>query len=230
MAYSVRGKFINQNKYSTRRVNQLLDLTAIQAKDSLIIEQEAQKAIDKASKAAKKSRRIGFLRKAISPFTPIVGDAILGLVDATVSDRLRSKSIRGIDQSKVTYLGDAAANADRRVKQATKEITKGMKFGDKALDVATDIGVKQALSAINNSEAYAEHKKNVEKIMQDKKFGEGKLIDLARESKNFYVDEMKKFFGDSSKYLEANINYQNRNNPNKLLLDFLTEQETKGNE
>tara|TARA_Y100001973_G_C5200684_1_gene337369 strand:+ start:1479 stop:2156 length:678 start_codon:yes stop_codon:yes gene_type:complete len=225
MAYSVRGKFINQEKYSTRRVNQLLDLTAIQAKDSLYIEEQAQKAIDKAAKAKKKSERFGLFRKIASPFTGFIGDALLGLADATYSDRLRDKAISGINQSPVVYYGDAAANADRRVKEATKQITKGMKFGDKAIDVAKDIGINQALDTIKNSKAYADFKKDFDadfEVLKDKGLGEGRLIDLAKDGKNFYLKQMKEFFKNPSDYLEAVKLYQNRN-----LLDFYSQ---KGNE
>ena len=225
MAYSVRGKFINQEKYSTRRVNQLLDLTAIQAKDSLYIEEQAQKAIDKAAKAKKKSERFGLFRKIASPFTGLVGDALLGLADAAYSDRLRDKAISGIDQRPVVYYGDAAANADRKVKEATKQITKGMKFGDKAIDVAKDIGINQALDTIKNSKAYADFKKDFDadfEVLKDKGLGEGRLIDLAKDGKNFYLKQMKEFFKNPSDYLEAVKLYQNRN-----LLDFYSQ---KGNE
>ena len=225
MAYSVRGKFINQEKYSTRRVNQLLDLTAIQAKDSLYIEEQAQKAIDKAAKAKKKSERFGLFRKIASPFTGFIGDALLGLADATYSDRLRDKAISGINQSPVVYYGDAAANAYRRVKEATKQITKGMKFGDKAIDVAKDIGINQALDTIKNSKAYADFKKDFDadfEVLKDKGLGEGRLIDLAKDGKNFYLKQMKEFFKNPSDYLEAVKLYQNRN-----LLDFYSQ---KGNE
>ena len=55
-------------------------------------------------------------------------DAILGLVDAAYSDRLRDKSISGIDQSPVVYYKDAAANADiEDLRETTyKKITQGM--------------------------------------------------------------------------------------------------------
>ena len=230
MAYSVRGKFINQNKYSTRRVNQLLDLTAIQAKDSLIIEEQAQKAIDKAAKAKKKSERFGLFRKIASPFTGLVGDALLGLADAAYSDRLRDKAISGIDQRPVVYYGDAAANADRKVKEATKQITKGMKFGDKAVDVAKDIGINQALDTIKNSKAYADFKKDFDadfEVLKKEGLGEGRLLDLTKDGANFYLKEMKKFFKNPSDYLEAVKLYQNRNNPNTLLLEFLQSREDK---
>ena len=213
MAYSVRGKYTNQEKYSTRRVNQLLDLTAIQAKDSLYIEEQAQRAIDKASDAAKKSGKVGFFRKALNfvPGVNLAAKIILGVADAAYSDRLRDKAVSGIDQSPVVYYGDAAANADRRVKEATKEITKGMKFGDKAIGIAKDIGVNQALSAIKNSEAFAKFKTEFDtdfNVIQKEGLGKGRLIDLAKDGKDFYLQEMKRFFGNPTEYLEANKEYQ----------------------
>lgn len=230
MAYSVRGKFINQNKYSTRRVNQLLDLTAIQAKDSLYIEEQAQKKVDKAVDAKKKGETFGFLRRIASPFTGFIGDAILGLADAAYNDRLRDKSISGIDQSPVVYYGDAAADADRRVREATKQITKGMKFGDKAIDIAKDIGINQALDAIKKSEAFANFKKDFDAdfdVLKKEGLGEGRLLDLAKDGKNFYLQEMKEFFKNPSDYFEAVKLYQNRNNPSTLLLEFLQSREDK---
>jgi hypothetical protein len=227
MAYNVRGKYTNQEKYSTRRVNQLLDLVAIQAKDSLYIEEQAQKKIDKAVDAKKKSERFGLFRKAASIFTPVIGDAILGLADAAYSDRLRDRAVSGIDQKPVVYYKDAAANADRRVLETTKKITKGMKFGEKAVDVAKDIGINQALDAIKKSEAFANFKKEFDvdfDMVKEKGLGEGRLIDLAKDGKNFYLQEMKLFFKNPSDYLEAVKVYQDRNNPTKLLLDFAKEQ------
>ena len=230
MAYSVRGKYTNQEKYSTRRVNQLLDLTAIQAKDSLYIEEQAQKAIDKAAKAKKKSERFGLFRKIASPFTGFIGDALLGLAAATYSDRLRDKAISGIDQSPVVYYGDAAANADRRVKEATKQITKGMKFGDKAIDVAKDIGINQALDTIKKSKAFADFKKDFDAdfdVLKKEGLGEGRLLDLTKGGTNFYLKEMKKFFKNPSDYLEAVKLYQDRNNPTRLFLDYYNQEGKK---
>jgi len=232
MAYNVRGKYTNQEKYSTRRVNQLLDLVAIQAKDSLYIEDQAQKKVDKAVSAAKKGERFGLFRKIVSPFTGPLGDALLGLADATYNDRLRDKSISGIDQSPVVYYGDAAADADRRVREATKQITKGMKFGDKAIDIAKDIGINQALDAIKKSEAFANFKKDFDvdfEMLKEEGLGEGRLIDLTKDGTNFYIKEMKEFFKNPSDYLEAVKLYQDRNNPTRQLLNFLVEEKTEDN-
>ena len=230
MAYNVRGKYTNQEKYSTRRVNQLLDLVSIQAKDSLYIEEQAQKKVDKAVDAKKKGETFGFLRRIASPFTGFIGDAILGLADAAYSDRLRDRAVSGIDQKPVVYYKDAAANADRRVLETTKKITKGMKFGEKAVDVAKDIGINQALDAIKKSEAFANFKKEFDadfEVLKKEGLGEGRLIDLTKDGKNFYVKEMKEFFKNPSDYLEAVKVYQDRNNPSKLLLEFLQSQEDK---
>ena len=230
MAYNVRGKYTNQEKYSTRRVNQLLDLVAIQAKDSLYIEEQAQKKVDKAVDAKKKGETFGFLRRIASPFTGFIGDAILGLADAAYSDRLRDRAVSGIDQKPVVYYKDAAANADRRVRETTKKITEGMQFGSKAIDIAKDIGINQALDAIKNSKAYADFKKDFDAdfdVLKKEGLGEGRLLDLTKDGKNFYLQEMKKFFKNPSDYLEAAKLYQDRNNPNRLLLEFLQSQEDK---
>ena len=230
MAYNVRGKYTNQEKYSTRRVNQLLDLVAIQAKDSLYIEEQAQKKVDKAVDAKKKSEKFGLFRKIASPFTGFIGDAILGLADAAYSDRLRDRAVSGIDQKPVVYYKDAAANADRKVRETTKKITEGMQFGSKAIDIAKDIGINQALDAIKNSKAYADFKKDFDAdfdVLKKEGLGEGRLLDLTKDGKNFYLQEMKKFFKNPSDYLEAAKLYQDRNNPNRLLLQFLQSQEDK---
>ena len=167
------------------------------------------------------------MRRIASPFTGFIGDAILGLADAAYSDRLRDRAVSGIDQKPVVYYKDAAANADRRVLETTKKITKGMKFGEKAVDVAKDIGINQALDAIKKSEAFANFKKEFDvdfDMVKEKGLGEGRLIDLAKDGKNFYLQEMKLFFKNPSDYLEAVKVYQDRNNPTKLLLDFAKEQ------
>lgn len=237
MAYSVRGKYINQEKYSDRRVNQLLDLTAIQAKDSLLIEEGAQRAIDKASDAVKKSGKFGFIRKALNfvPGVNLATKAVMAIADAAYSDRLRDKSIRGLGNlDQVTYYGDAAAAADKQVLETTKKMTKGMKFGDKALDAAKDLALDKALEAIKKSEAFADFKK-AQKVrlaeIKDKGLGQGRLIDFVfgrdKEAEGigqgFYFKEIKKYFSDVDAYEQAVFKYQNKDNPIYLLQEKLIE-------
>ena len=47
MAYSVRGKFQNQTKYSNRKYNQLLDLMRVQAEDTIEIERQVNARLKK---------------------------------------------------------------------------------------------------------------------------------------------------------------------------------------
>ena len=234
MAYSVRGKYSNQEKYSDRRVNQLLDLTAIQAKDSLLIEEGAQRAVDKASDAVKKSSKFGFIRKALN-FVPGVNLATKAVLAAAYADRLRDNSIRGLDNlDQITYYGDAAAAADKQVLETTKKMTKGMKFGDKALDAAKDLALDKALEAIKKSEAFADFKKE-QKVrlaeIKDKGLGQGRLIDFVfgrdKEAEGmgqgFYFKEIKKYFSDVDAYEQAVFKYQNKDNPIYLLQEKLIE-------
>jgi|TARA_R100000084_G_scaffold63217_1_gene27369 hypothetical protein len=237
MAYSVRGKYSNQEKYSDRRVNQLLDLTAIQAKDSLLIEEGAQRAVDKASDAVKKSSKFGFIRKALNfvPGVNLATKAVLAIADAAYADRLRDNSIRGLDNlDQITYYGDAAAAADKQVLETTKKMTKGMKFGDKALDAAKDLALDKALEAIKKSEAFADFKKE-QKVrlaeIKDKGLGQGRLIDFVfgrdKEAEGmgqgFYFKEIKKYFSDVDAYEQAVFKYQNKDNPIYLLQEKLIE-------
>jgi hypothetical protein len=64
-------------------------------------------------------------------------------------------------------------------------------------------------------------------VLKKEGLGEGRLLDLTKDGKNFYLQEMKKFFKNPSDYLEAAKLYQDRNNPNRLLLEFLQSQEDK---
>ena len=45
-------------------------------------------------------------------------------------------------------------------------------------------------------------------VIQKEGLGKGRLIDLAKDGKDFYLQEMKRFFGNPTEYLEANKEYQ----------------------
>ena len=63
MAYSVRGKYSNQQKYSDRQFNQVLDLLTLKANESSILQEELQKSVDRSAKAAKKVRKQEYLER-----------------------------------------------------------------------------------------------------------------------------------------------------------------------
>ena len=76
MAYSVRGKFQNQTKYSNRKYNQLLDLMRVQAEDTIEIERQVNKRLKKASQAGNLGL-ISDVAKFITAATPTAIDDVI---------------------------------------------------------------------------------------------------------------------------------------------------------
>ena len=128
MAYSVRGKFQNQTKYSNRKYNQLLDLMRVQAEDTIEIERQVNARLKKASNAG----NLGLLDDIggfITAVTPTgIDDAVFTLVKGAVLDKRRSDAIGGIDTSNVKFLKAAANNADMEVRDLTRQLTEGLQF------------------------------------------------------------------------------------------------------
>ena len=66
MAYSVRGKFQQQSRYSNRRYNQLLDLMKVKAEDTIEIERQVNARAKKAANAGN-----------LGPLAAIANDSLL---------------------------------------------------------------------------------------------------------------------------------------------------------
>lgn len=227
MAYSVRGKFQNQSRYSNKKYNQLLDLMRVQAEDTIEIERQVNKRLKKAANA----RNLGPLAaiaNTITALTPTAADDIVyKLVEGAVLDKRRSNAIGGIDTSNVQFLKAAANNADMEVRDLTRQLTEGMQFRN----TVKDVGLNEAFKVIKESEAY---KKTADKI-KDKfddidfkgQFGTGgnikDLLSLVKEGVGDIAKEYKEYYTDPGEYLKQVDRYKNpekyRNN-NALLMSM----------
>jgi|TARA_B100001094_G_C18187326_1_gene804689 hypothetical protein len=195
MAYSVRGKFSNQQKYSDRQFNQVLDLLTLKANESSILQEELQESVDRSAKAAKKGKTAGILGKILSFAIPgPIDDVIINAGVAAYNDRLRDKALdrSDIDMSRITYLNRAADEANRNAKQFAKDITKGMKFGDQIDTVAFS-----ALNAVvQESEAFKTAKEGFKKEWDTMTFGEKlkpkNLLDMGKDYFDAYKSELGK--------------------------------------
>ena len=150
MAYSVRGKFQNQTKYSNRKYNQLLDLMRVQAEDTIEIERQVNKRLKKASQAGNLGL-ISDVANFITAATPTaIDDVVLKLAEGAILDKRRSDAIGGIDTSNVKFLKAAANNADMEVRDLTRQLTEGLQFRN----AVKDAGIAEALKVISQSENF----------------------------------------------------------------------------
>lgn len=194
MAYSVRGKYSNQQKYSDRQFNQVLDLLTLKANESSILQEELQESVDRSAKYAKKGKKAGIFGAIASAFTGPIGDVVINAGVAAYNDRLRDRALdrSNIDMSRISYLNRAADEANRNAKQFAKDITKGMKFGDQ-LDTV-------ALSALNavvqESEAFKTAKEGFKKKWDEQTFKEKlnpkNLLEMSKDYFDAYKSELGK--------------------------------------
>ena len=227
MAYSVRGKFQNQTKYSNRKYNQLLDLMRVQAEDTIEIERQVNARLKKASNAG----NLGLLDDIggfITAVTPTgIDDAVFTLVKGAVLDKRRSDAIGGIDTSNVKFLKAAANNADMEVRDLTRQLTEGLQFKN----AVKDAGITEALKVISQSESFEKVGDRLKESFDDIDFkgqlGTGgnikDLLSLVKEGTGELVKEYKEYFSDPGEYLKQVDRYKNpekyRNN-NTLLMSM----------
>ena len=227
MAYSVRGKFQNQTKYSNRKYNQLLDLMRVQAEDTIEIERQVNARLKKAANAG----NLGLLDDIggfITAVTPTgIDDAVFTLVKGAVLDKRRSDAIGGIDTSNVKFLKAAANNADMEVRDLTRQLTEGLQFKN----AVKDAGITEALKVISQSESFEKVGDKLKQSFDDIDFkgqlftgGNVKdLLSLVKEGTGELVKEYKEYFSDPGEYLKQVDKYKNpekyRNN-NALLLSM----------
>ena len=227
MAYSVRGKFQNQTKYSNRKYNQLLDLMRVQAEDTIEIERQVNKRLKKASQAGNLGL-ISDVAKFVTAATPTaIDDVVLKLAEGAILDKRRSDAIGGIDTSGVKFLKAAANNADMEVRDLTRQLTEGLQFKN----AVKDAGITEALKVISQSESFEKVGDKLKKSFDDIDFkgqlGTGgnvkDLLSLVKEGTGELVKEYKEYFSDPGEYLKQLDRYQNpekyRNN-NALLMSM----------
>ena len=227
MAYSVRGKFQNQTKYSNRKYNQLLDLMRVQAEDTIEIERQVNKRLKKASQAGNLGL-ISDVAKFVTAATPTaIDDVVLKLAEGAILDKRRSDAIGGIDTSNVKFLKAAANNADMEVRDLTRQLTEGLQFKN----AVKDAGITEALKVISQSENFEKVGDRLKESFDDIDFkgqlftgGNVKdLLSLVKEGTGELVKEYKEYFSDPGEYLKQVDRYKNpekyRNN-NALLMSM----------
>ena len=227
MAYSVRGKFQNQSKYSNRKYNQLLDLMRVQAEDTIEIEKQVNKRLKKATNAGNLGL-ISNVANFITAATPTkIDDVVLKLTEGAILDKRRSAAIGGIDTSNVKFLKAAANNADMEVRDLTRQLTEGLQFKN----AVKDAGITEALKVISQSESFEKVGDKLKKSFDDIDFkgqlGTGgnvkDLLSLVKEGTGELVKEYKEYFSDPGEYLKQVDRYKNpekyRNN-NALLMQL----------
>jgi len=131
MAYSVRGRFTNQERYSNRRANQLLQLTKTKARDTQILEEALQKALDATEKAASRGEVFNLVTSVLGFAIPgPVDDMILKTINAAKQDSLRDDALKAgqIDMSEIDYLKKAAQNSQTQLEEAQLKMLEPMKF------------------------------------------------------------------------------------------------------
>ncbi len=229
MAYSVRGKFQNQSKYSNRKYNQLLDLMRVQAEDTIEIEKQVNKRLKKATNAGNLGL-ISNVANFITAATPTkIDDVVLKLTEGAILDKRRSAAIGGIDTSNVKFLKAAANNADMEVRDLTRQLTEGLQFKN----AVKDAGITEALKVISQSESFEKVgdklKKSFDDIDLKGQFGTGgnvkDLLSLVKEGTGELVKEYKEYFSDPGEYLKQVDRYKNpekyRNNNMLTMFPFL---------
>tara|TARA_R100000742_G_C4277062_1_gene98614 strand:- start:1791 stop:2582 length:792 start_codon:yes stop_codon:yes gene_type:complete len=208
-AYNVRGKYTNQAKYSNKGFNQMLDLIKVKAADTLYIEEQVQKRLDKVSKAGD----IGMLGNILKLGTGIssnkIDDWIFGTAEAAYLDHRASNARGGIDTSKVQYLGDAAKNIDLEVKELSKKYTEDLKFGNRMKDLGLDV----AFDVIKDSEGWQKFEENMKtkwsEATEDYHFGEGKVIDFIKDGTQGLLDQFKAYGEDPVEYSKKVKKFKN---------------------
>lgn len=224
MAYSVRGKYTQQEKYSNRQVNQLLDLAKVKIADTLAIEQMLQDSLNRGSDAYKQGSVLSFLGNLTKTIIPgPVDDYVIDAANAVVQDKIRSNAIKnsGIDMSKVSYLKSVAEQADMQAVEATKKMLKDMKAG-KILEKTALTAAQGMFKEISNSEAYS-------KFRESLKLKDYSLLDMVQENMKFLYGEAKSYMSDPSAYQKAVDLYQSTQSPSYQLvlkqLDLLNKKE-----
>ena len=213
MAYSVRGKFQQQSKYSNRRYNQLLDLMKVKAEDTIEIERQVNARAKKAANAGDLGP-LAAIVDAITLATPTkIDDTFNTLIQGAILDKRRSNAIGGIDTDKVQFLKAAANNADMQVRDLTRQLTEGLQFKN----AVKKVGVDKALKAISESEAFEKVSDKLKEGFKDidfkGQFGSGDnmrdLLSLVKEGTGELVNQFKEYYEDPGDYIKEVSKYQN---------------------
>ena len=150
MAYSARTTYGTQKKYSRRGQELDTQIKGLIYKDQAELEKQVQEIVDGWRDAAK-GGKWGSLLEAldfVSGFTPWLADDILtGTMKAANYDKLRSKALKGVDLSKMEYLGQSAKDVDFEIREEGYKALEDLTFGEQMKDVGLDLIFKAAMQS-----------------------------------------------------------------------------------
>ena len=150
MAYSARTTYGTQKKYSRRGQELDTQIKGLIYKDQAELEKQVQEIVDGWRDAAK-GGKWGSLLEAldfVSGFTPWLADDILtGTMKAANYDKLRSKALKGVDLSKMEYLGQSAKDVDFEIREEGYKALEDLTFGEQMKDVGLDLIFEAAMQS-----------------------------------------------------------------------------------
>lgn len=220
MAYSVRGRFQNQERYSTRRENQLLELTKTKAMDVLEIEKQLQAALDAAADANKKSQVIGIIKDVLTTAIPTkIDDVIADTLYAGYTDNLRDQTLRAgsINMDKIKFLKKVAENADTQLEETQKKMLEGMKFEKQISSTVVPLA-QDAFGSIMKGEAYQNFLKT---YGEGGEFANASLLDRTKAQFNVFKSELKNYVLEPEDYKTQLANYLFQSTPEGKASNFL---------
>ena len=150
MAYSARTTYGTQKKYSRRGQELDTQIKGLIYKDQAELEKQVQEIVDGWRDAAKGGKWGSFLEALdfVSGFTPWLADDILtGTMKAANYDKLRSKALKGVDLSKMEYLGQSAKDVDFEIREEGYKALEDLTFGEQMKDVGLDLIFEAAMQS-----------------------------------------------------------------------------------
>lgn len=150
MPYSARTTYGTQKKYSRRGQELDTQIKGLIYKDQAELEKQVQEIVDGWREAAK-GGKWGSLLEAldfVSGFTPWLADDVLtGTLKAANYDKLRAKALKGIDLSKMEYLGQSAKDVDFEIREEGYKALEDLTFGEQMKGVGLDLILKAAMKS-----------------------------------------------------------------------------------
>ena len=150
MAYSARTTYGTQKKYSRRGQELDTQIKGLIYKDQAELEKQVQEIVDGWRDAAKGGKWGSILEALdfVSGFTPWLADDILtGTMKAANYDKLRSKALKGVDLSKMEYLGQSAKDVDFEIREEGYKALEDLTFGEQMKDVGLDLIFEAAMQS-----------------------------------------------------------------------------------
>ena len=150
MAYSARTTYGTQKKYSRRGQELDTQIKGLIYKDQAELEKQVQEIVDGWRDAAKGGKWGNLLEALdfVSGFTPWLADDVLtGTMKAANYDKLRSKALKGVDLSKMEYLGQSAKDVDFEIREEGYKALEDLTFGEQMKDVGLDLIFKAAMQS-----------------------------------------------------------------------------------